>query len=341
MNHQPELTISSSPYVLEGTTTPKLMFKVIYALIPVVALATWFFGLSALWVVGAGIAGACGAEWLFGARKGAGTLLDGSGLLTGMLLGLTLPPSTPLWMAVLGGFIAISIGKFIWGGLGFNLFNPALLGRAFLQASFPTALTDKSYFPEPGFFSLMESDPRSFSMPLMQLKSDAALQLTDAISTATPLGMAKFDHHITQLKPLLLGNINGSLGETSALLLIICGLWLGFSKVFNWRGPIAVLLAVALFSGILHLLVPDKCPPPQFMLLSGGLLFGAVFMVTDPVTTPITSKGLWFFGFGLGFLIVMIRVFGGLPEGVMYAILFMNAITPHINRYTQPRQFGG
>lgn len=341
-NTPPRLTISTSPFVLEGASTPDLMGKVIYALLPVLLAAAWFFGVAALLLVATACLGAMATEWFFATkRQGLGSLTDGSALLTGLLLGLTLPPGLPLWMAFLGGFIAIALGKLIWGGLGNNMFNPALLGRAFLQAAFPEAMTklwlvprfgpEQSFFDFTGFFHVPDS---LLAMPLMRASADG-------FSGATPLGLAKFDGQITEISRVFLGNISGSLGETSALLLLVCGAWLAWKRVLNWRGPLATLLSVLVFGSLLHLIAPESCPPPGFMLLSGGLLFGAVFMVTDPVTTPITSTGLWIFGFGLGLLVVVIRVYGGLQECVMFAILFMNGLTPLINRITQPRQFGG
>jgi electron transport complex protein RnfD len=251
-------------------------------------------------------------------------------LLTGVLLGLILPPGFSLWMAFLGGVAAIGLGKLIWGGLGQNIFNPALVGRAFLQASFPTAITTWNE-PSQGVLSIPGS---LFATPLMQAQADT-------VSAATPLGLAKFSNEIASLYSLLMGNIGGSIGETSSLVLILCGLWLAARKVFEWRLPVSTLLSVAVISGVFHLINPAEYPSPLFMLLSGGLLFGAVYMVTDPVSTPLTTKGAWIFGFGVGFLVVLIRLFGGLPEGVMYAILLMNAATPYINHYTQARQFGG
>jgi electron transport complex protein RnfD len=235
-------------------------------------------------------------------------------------------------MAFLGGAAGIGLGKLIWGGLGQNLFNPALLGRAFLQAAFPVAITTWAAPVEPGRFL---SVPGSLlALPLMRAG-------VDGVSAATPLGLAKFEHEITSVGPLFTGATAGSLGETSAVLLIVVGLWLASRRTFDWRLPVSTLLSVAVFSGALWLVNSEAYPPPAFMLLSGGLLFGAVFMVTDPVTTPTTPRGAWIFGIGVGFLVVLIRLFGGLPEGVMYAILLMNAVTPHINRYTQPKPFGG
>jgi electron transport complex protein RnfD len=326
-----DLVISTAPFAREATTTPRIMLEVLVAALLVLVFACWNFGVSSLLVVAAATAGAMGTERLFSGSGDVSTLSDYSAALTGVLLGLTLPPIIPLWMAFLGGAAGIGLGKLIWGGLGQNLFNPALLGRAFLQAAFPSAITTWAAPAEPGSFFFV---PRSLlALPLMRGE-------VDAVSAATPLGLAKFEQEITELGPLFLGQTSGSVGETSALLLILCGLWLGARRIFDWRLVVSTLASVAVFSGALHLLSPEAYPPPVFMLLSGGLLFGAVFMVTDPVTTPTTARGAWIFGLGVGLLVVLIRLFGGLPEGVMYAILLMNAVTPHINRFTQPRPFG-
>lgn len=331
MTQQTHLEISTSPFVGQTKTTPAIMGEVLAALVPVIAVATYYFGITALFMVGVTTASAVLTEWFFSPdRNGLGSLKDGSAILTGVLLGLVLPPSIPLWMAFLGGVIGVGAGKLVWGGLGFNVFNPALLGRAFLQSAFPEAMTTWTA-PKAG---LLHLEPTTFAMPLMQAS-------VDGITAATPLGQAKFEGIVTQLWPLLMGNVGGCLGETSSLLLILCGLWLAFRKIFDWRLPVATLTGVFALSLLLQWLVPEKCAGPGFMLLSGGLMFGAVFMVTDPVTTPITSRGMWIFGLGVGFLVVLIRVFGGLPEGVMFAILLMNSVTPLINRHTQARIFGG
>lgn len=325
------LDITTAPFLRSGLSTPRLMWEVLASLIVVTGVAAYFFGVAALLVVVAATAGAVVTEWsMMPNRRGLGSLRDGSALLTGILLALTLPPSIPLWMAFLGGAVGIALGKLIWGGLGQNMFNPALVGRAFLQAAFPSALTT---WTPPGreFFTL---DPSTVAVPLGQ-------SAVDVVTTATPLGLAKFEQQFTEVLPLLIGRTSGSLGETAGLVLVLCGVWLAIRRVFDWRLPIATLIAVGLVSGGFHLLDATKYPGPLFMLCSGGLLFGAVFMVTDPVTTPITPKGAWLFGIGVGLLVVLIRLYGGLPEGVMYAILLMNAVTPLINRYTQPRRFGG
>jgi electron transport complex protein RnfD len=327
----PDLVLSTAPFVREGATTPRVMLEVLAAALLVVVAACWNFGIAALLVVSAATAGAVGTEWLFTRSRPVSTLGDYSAALTGVLLGLTLPPGLPLWMAFLGGATGVGLGKLVWGGLGQNLFNPALVGRAFLQAAFPTALTTWSAPVQRGGF--LSIPPSLLAPPL--LRADV-----DAVSAATPLGLARFEHQLTDLDPLILGNTAGSLGETNAALLLLCGVWLGLRRLFDWRLPLSTLVSVAVFSGVLHLLRPEVQPPPTFMLFSGGLFFGAVFMVTDPVTTPTTPRGAWIFGIGVGALVVLIRSFGGLAEGVMYAILLMNAATPHINRHSQPRPFG-
>lgn len=325
------LDIATAPFVSSGLSTRRPMYEVLGALILSVAAAVYYFGVGALLVVVAATLGAVLTEWtLGGPRRGLGTLRDGSALLTGVLLALTLPPAIPLWMAFLGGVIGIALGKSIWGGLGQNLFNPALVGRAFLQSAFPTTLTT---WTAPGA-GLMALQPSALAVPMGR----AAVDVT---TSATPLGLMKFEGQLTDLLPLLMGNISGCLGETSGFVLIACGLWLGLRRALDWRLPVSTLLAVAAFSGVLHLFKPEAFPGPLFMICSGGLLFAVVFMVTDPVTTPITPRGAWIFGVGTGLLVVLIRLFGGLPEGVMYSILLMNSATPLINRYTQPRRFGG
>lgn len=331
MARSSSINITTAPFLRTERSTNRIMFEVMLSLIPIMLAAMWYFGISALLVVAASVLGAAGAEYAFMTeRKGLGTLRDGSALLTGLLLGLTLPPALPLWMAFLGGAVGIALGKLIWGGLGQNLFNPALVGRAFLQATFPVAMTTWVE-PGAGFFSVRAS---TMAAPLMQ-------GAVDGVSVATPLSLSKFEHKATDLMSLLLGNTGGSLGETCALLLVACAVWLIARGIFEWRLCVSTVLSVALFSGILYLINPALYPSPQLMVLSGGLLFGAVYMVTDPVTTPLTSKGAWIFGSGVGFLVVLIRLFGGLTECVMFSILLMNAVTPHINRFSQSRKFGG
>lgn len=328
----PRLLIQPSPLLKQHMTTGQAMRDVVYALLPVCLAAVWYFGISAILVLGASIAGAMATEWVFSPpAERSQRLRDGSGLLTGLLLGLTLPPALPMWMAFLGGVVSIGLGKLVFGGLGKNLFNPALVGRAFLLATFPNAMTTWSPQAGPGEFFQVHSSNLAFPFTQGQY---------DAVSSATPLGLMKFEQESTSLLDLMLGNTAGCLGETSGLLLLLGGLYLLLRRDIDWRIPASIMLSVAVFSTILFMIEPARFPGPLFSLFSGGLLLGTIYMATDPVTSPLTPRGAWLFGIGIGILIVLIRVFGGFPEGVMYAILLMNAATPLIDRYTQPRVFG-
>jgi electron transport complex protein RnfD len=236
-------------------------------------------------------------------------------------------------MAFIGGAVAIGIGKLMWGGLGSNIFNPALVGRAFLLATFPIAMTTWTQQQGPSEFLTVHAS--NLAMPFMQ-----AAPVVDTLSAATPLGQMKFEQQTTPLIDLLLGNTGGSLGETSALLLLLGGIYLFLRRDLDWRIPVGIFVTAAAFSGILYMVDAQKYPSALFTLFSGGMLLGALFMATDPVTSPVTPRGAWIFAIGIGFLVVLIRVFGGFPEGMMYAILLMNAATPLIDRWTQPRVFG-
>jgi electron transport complex protein RnfD len=304
------------------------MRDVIYALLPATLAGIWLFGPGALLVlIGASAGAVLGEYWFSPPTEKITRLYDASAALTGLLLGLTLPPALPVWMAFLGGIVAIGLGKIIWGGLGQNQFNPALLGRVFLLATFPTAMTTWS---PPGQLAVYKSN---LALPLF--RGDY-----DAITTATPLGLMKFQHQSTNLLDLMLGTTAGSIGETSAILLFLGGIYLVFRRALDWRIPIGIIFTVTIFSSILWLVNATKFPDPLFALHSGGLMLGAWYMATDPVTSPIAPKGAWIFAFGIGLLTVLIRVFGGFPEGVMYAILLMNAVNPILDRFTQPRIFG-
>ena len=321
----PHFELTASPHLKGGDTTRRIMWSVVGSLVPIVAAAAYFFGLSALLVIAAATAGAVVTERVFGFP---GSLGDGSAAITGVLLGLCLPAGMPLWMAFLGGAFGIGFGKLIFGGLGQNVFNPALLGRAFLQAAFPTAIT--TWPAVGGRFTELRGD--NFALPLMRSSSDA-------VTAATPLGLMKFEATPTPVGDLFMGNTAGSVGETAALLILLGGGYLVIKRYLDWRIPVAIFATVAVLSGILGA-IDSSYPGPLFMLFSGGLMLGAVYMATDPVTSPVTRRGAWVFGGGIGILVVVIRVWGGLPEGVMYAILLMNALVPFINRATQPRVFG-
>jgi electron transport complex protein RnfD len=330
-NHDPHLLLKSAPLLRQSLTTPGAMKDVWIALLPATLASFWFFGLSAVLLIISSIMGAVLTEWVFTAEnKRKFALSDTSAGLTGLLLALTLPPGLPLWMAFLGGAVSIGLGKVIWGGLGANIFNPALLGRAFLLGTFPIAMT--TWGNSAGLEHFLQLQSSTLALPFMHGE-------VDAISAATPLGLMKFEQQSTALGQLFMGNTAGSIGETSALLLLLGGLYLFIRGAINWRIPLAIFLSTGLFSLFLFIFNEDF-PSPLFTLFSGGLLLGALFMATDPVTSPLTPKGCWIFGIGIGFLIVLIRSYGGLPEGVLYAILLMNAATPLLDRYTQPRVFG-
>ena len=332
MNTQsPNLILSTSPFVKRPRDTPYVMRHVIYALLPAVGAAIYYFGLSAALVIAACVVGSTLTELLFDLKAPESTTRDGSAILTGLLLALTLPPGLPLWMAFLGGVVSIAVGKLIFGGLGQNIFNPSLVGRAFLQASFPVALT--TWVGHGGLSEIVSLRGTPFTIPLLSPE-------VDALSAATPLAQMKFDQQLTPALDLLIGNTAGSLGETFAIGLLLGGLYLAARKFLNWRIPLSIFLSVAAFATALWLVDPEIYGPPQFHLLSGGLMLGALYMATDPVTSPLTPRGCWVFGAGIGILVVAIRTFGGLPEGVMYAILLMNAAVPLINRFTQPRVYG-
>jgi electron transport complex protein RnfD len=327
------LVVAATPFEKRPVDTPGIMRHVLYALLPATLMAVACFGLSALLIILVCILVCVLTEWLFagGGPWRASPVADGSALVTGLLLALTLPPGLPLWMAAVGALVAVGFGKLIFGGLGQNVFNPSLTGRAFLQASFPVALTTWSPNAAWGDFFSLRGD--TFALPFTR-------SAFDGVSAATPLAQAKFEFILTELQPLALGTVSGSLGETSALLLLLGGLYLAWRRFLDWRIPVGILLTVFVLGSGLNLLDAARFPGGLHHLLSGGLMLGAVFMATDPVTSPVTTRGCWIFAVGIGVLVILIRQFGGLPEGVMYAILLMNAATPLIDRLTQPVVYG-
>ncbi len=326
------LDISSSPHIYKGRSTDDIMKNVVWALLPVVGFSVYSFGWNALWVIAtATLACVLTEHVLCKLSKKETTVQDYSALITGLLLGLTLPPIFPLWMAFVGGVIGIALGKYVFGGLGYNVFNPALVGRAVLQAAFPVAITTW----HPAFladrFSTVSGSV--FTWPFMQPQFDA-------ISGATPLSAFKFDGITASTAELAFGQISGSTGETCAILIALGGVYLIARNMMSWRIPAAVLLSAFVLSGLLYVINSEVYPSPFFMLFSGGLMLGAVFMATDMVSSPITPIGLWIYGGIIGILTIVIRIWSGLPEGVMYSILLANAISPHIDKVIQNRVYG-
>lgn len=306
------LLVTSSPHIQSGLSIPQAMRDVIIALIPAVIASIYFFRLSAALIIITCIATALVAEAVCQKVMGREpSLHDYSAAVTGLLLALTLPPTLPLWMAAVGSAVAIVVAKQFFGGLGSNLFNPALLGRAFLTASFPVAMTN-------------------WTTPI------------DAVSTATPLGILKeaTGETLPSLLDLFTGNVSGSLGETSALALILGGVYLLYKGHIDWRIPGGFIGTVFVFAALKGLSAGQGLEPAFFHILAGGLLLGAFYMATDWVTSPITKTGRLVFGIGCGLLTVLIRFLGGYPEGVCYSILLMNTLTPLIDRYTKARVFG-
>ena len=326
------LNISTSPHLTRGVTTDQIMMNVVLALLPVVFFGVYLFGINAALVIITAVVSCVVTEHLLCRLSGKeSTIFDWSAVITGILLGLVLPPIFPLWMTFLGGVIAIGMGKFLFGGLGNNIFNPALVGRAVLQAAFPVAIT--TWFPALQGDRFASIHSSVLTLPFME-------PVMDGTTGATPLAALKFDSVTTATSDLALGLVSGSIGETSAIFILLGGLYLVIRKFMNWRIPVSILATVYIFSGILYLVNPAEYPSPQFMLFSGGLLLGAVFMATDMVASPITSLGVVLYGVIIGVLVVVIRIWGGLPEGVMYAILLGNAVSPHIDRLVRYRVYG-
>ncbi len=341
------IELNTSPHFKAATSTDAIMLNVVYALIPVCAFAVFTFGLSAfLLILTAPLACVLTEHFFCRVAGKESTVGDYSALITGILLALTLPPSLPLWMAAVGGFVSIALGKTLFGGLGQNPFNPALVGRAFLQAAFPVAITTWS----PALWPSVWSTDRfshvllpTLSLPFMKAETAAGYihpLSVDGFSGATPLTMMKFEHVNTSFSSLFFGMTPGSTGETSAFLILLCGAYLMYRKMMDWRIPVGVISSAFLLSALFYALAPDKYPPPFFTLCSGGMMLGAVFMASDMVGSPFTPRGVWIYATLIGAVTVTIRVLGGLPEGIMYAILLGNAMTPLINLYTQPRVYG-
>ena len=338
----PLTELRTAPHVKRDVSVERIMLNVVLALVPILAFSFWQYGLSvlALTIV---VTGTCLAtERFFNWMSGApGSLSDWSATITGLLLTLVLPPSFPLWMGAVAAFAAIALGKALFGGMGYNVFNPALVGRAFVQAAFPVSIT--TFVPAylPGRFTGFI--PTTFTMPLMtppDISGWVKTQMLDGMSQATPLAKWKFENQLTALLDFLNGAATASVGETSAILILLCGLYLAARRFMDWRIPVAVLGSAALAAWMFQLVDPSRYPDPLFVMLSGGLMLGAVFMATDMVTSPVTPIGVWVYGAVIGVVTVMIRYFGGLTEGVMYAILLGNALAPLIDQWTQPRVFG-
>lgn len=308
------ITISRSPHAQTPTTVTRLMLHVIVALVPAVLVALYYFGLGAAIVIVTSIVGCVAVEYLItrfmlGQKPSIGNL---SAVLTGLLLALNLPSNLPVWMILIGCVVAIGIGKMTFGGLGCNIFNPALVGRVFLLLSFPVAMT---------------------TWPLPEVNRMAYTDATTGATVLSQIKMGVIDASDVNLVNSLLGNMGGSLGEVGAIALLIGFVYLLVFKVISWHIPVSILLTVAVFSWLIG-------APVGVELLSGGLLLGAIFMATDYVTSPMCHSGMVVYGVMIGLITIIIRQWGAYPEGMSFAILIMNGVTPLINRYIKPRKFG-
>lgn len=318
--------ISLSPHVHGGDSVQKNMYGVCIALVPALIVSLWLFGLGAAIVLATSVVSCVFFEWAitkFILGRNTCTILDGSAILTGLLLGFNLPSNLPIWIIIIGALFAIGVGKMTFGGLGQNPFNPALVGRVFLLISFPVQMTT---WPEVHqTFAYTDATTAATPLSIMQ----------EAISSGDPTVLSK----LPSFEDMLVGVTGGSLGEVSALCLLVGCLFMIWRKIITWHIPVSIIGTVAVFAAILHACSPVYAMPTQ-VLCSGGLMLGACFMATDYVTSPMTAKGQIVYGICIGFLTVIIRNWGAYPEGMSFAILIMNAFTPLINTYCKPKRFG-
>ena len=328
-----KIQVSPAPHISGKLTTQRVMLDVIIGLLPAMIAAGIFFRLRAIIIIAVCVAACMASEWICNRIRGKrSTLGDLSAVVTGIILALSLPVAVPVSVAVLGSVFAIIITKMLFGGLGCNVFNPAMAARAFLAVSFGTAMT-------------------TWTVPATVDEAMGKIEATNtaAVTQATPLAWIKMAVKKTAapetgnslIDEAFTGSVGGCLGETSALALILGGAYLLWRKIITWHIPAAVLLSAVVFAGIVRLIDPGSTVSPLLHLFSGGLLICAFFIATDPVTAPLSVKGMWIFGIGVGLLIMLIRVVGEYPEGVMYAVLIMNAFTPLIDRFCKRVPLGG
>ncbi len=315
-----QIYVSPSPHIHGGDTISKNMYGVLIALVPAFLVSLYYFGLGALIVTAVSVASCVLFESLIQRflMKKESTMWDGSAVLTGILLAFNLPSNLPVWILIIGALAAIGIGKMSFGGLGNNIFNPALVGRVFLLISFPAQMTT---WPVPEALSLHYTDVTTGATILSVMQTDPA--------------------SLPSLMDMFVGNKGGSLGEVSAIALLLGLAFMLWRKIITWHIPVAVIGTVALFTGIMYGINPAVYASPLIHILSGGLLLGAIFMATDYVTSPMSHQGMIVYGIGIGLLTTAIRLFGSYPEGMSFAILIMNAFTPLINTYIKPKHFGG
>ena len=337
-----KLIVSLSPHAHGTDSVEKNMYGVIIALLPALLASFWFFGIGSAIVCATSVLACVFFEWAinkFILNNERNTILDGSAALTGLLLGMNLPSNLPVWIIIIGALFAIGVGKMTFGGLGQNIFNPALIGRCVLLVAFPQQMTS---WPKAGeLLTYPATDGMTGATPLSLMKQ--------AIGAESPEKAQEFLEKIPTSLDLLLGNHAstfeglggaGSLGEVCALALIVGLVFMLWRKIITWHTPVSIIATVFVVSGIMNLADPVHYASPVQVILSGGLMLGAIFMATDYVTSPMTHKGQLIYGVCIGLLTIVIRNWGAYPEGMSFAILIMNAFTPLINNYVKPKRFG-
>ncbi|PXX99164.1 Na+-transporting NADH:ubiquinone oxidoreductase subunit D [Marinifilum breve] len=324
-----KVLVAPSPHVHSGDSIQKNMYGVVFAMLPALLFSFFYFGLGALVVTLTAVASCYLFEFLIQKYilKTEVTINDGSALITGILLAFNVPSNLPIWIIMIGALVAIGIGKMTFGGLGNNVFNPALVGRVFLLISFPVQMTS---WPVSIGLTSGYIDVETGATPLAIIK--------EGLKSGTPL--SELTSQIPSNMDMFLGNMGGSMGEIAGAALVLGLIYMLIRKIITWHIPVAVIGSVAILTGILHMVDPEAYAGPVFHILTGGLLLGAIFMATDYVTSPMSNKGMIIYGVGIGVLTVVIRVFGAYPEGVSFAILIMNAFVPLINVYVKPKRFG-
>jgi len=321
------LTVSPSPHIHSKDSTQKIMYRVVLAMLPALAWSVFAFGIGALRVTVIAVAACLAFEYaiqkfILNVKP---SINDGSALVTGILLAFNVPSNLPWWIIVIGSLASIGIAKMSFGGLGNNIFNPALVGRVFMLISFPVQMTSWPVNSQSGIDGVTAATPLSI--------------IKEGISNGTPI--SEISQHLPNAAQLFFGEVGGSLGEISAFLLLIGGIYMLFKKVITWQIPVSIIGTVFIFAGIFWVINPEVYINPVYHILTGGLMLGAIFMATDMVSSPMTPKGQIIYGVGIGIITILIRLFGAYPEGVSFAILIMNAVTPLINTYVKPKRFGG
>lgn len=340
------LSLSDGPHLRSGDSVPKIVLTVIIALLPAAAYSVYLFGFAALIMICVSVVSALCADILAGfALRKRVDLHDGSAVITGLLLAMSLPPLAPWWMGAVGSFVAIVLAKQLFGGLGCNIFNPALAGRAFLAVSWPEHLSRFWFYSGGAFTGTESAHPGGFSTIVYDVITQAAPLASVGDGRLAAAGAASLQDPVlarTALKSLMIGNTGGWIGEVSALLLLAGAIFLLIRKIITWHIPAAFIGTAAACLAAFHVVTGAAEPlwPVLLSIFSGGIILGAFFMATDTVTSPVTPRGMILFGAGCGLITFFIRTVAGRPDGVCYAILIMNALVPLIDRYVRPRIFG-